>query len=125
MTQSPGHKKWPEHKVQEKHLDQRVRILVHGEKVADSTEVIRVDEDNHQPRYYVPRSDVDMDKLSGSNITTHCPFKGETRYFNINLGVKQLQDAAWSYEDPYDEHRGLKDRIAFHDELPEVEVRID
>lgn len=123
MTQSPGHQKWPEHKVQEKQLNQRVQVLVKGESVADSTGVIEVDEDKHQPRYYVPRSDVEMNKLSASNTTTRCPFKGEAHYFNVNVETKEVQDAAWSYEEPYDEHRRLKDYIAFHDEIPEVEVK--
>lgn len=123
MTHSPGHQKWPEHKVLEKPIQERIQVTVRGELVADSRNAIEVDEDDHPARLYVPRPDVDMDKLSGSNTRTTCPFKGQAHYFDLNFGVKQVKDAAWSYQDPYEEHMALKDRIAFHDELPEVEIK--
>lgn len=88
MTQSPGHQKWPEHKVREKPLDERIQVLVHGQLVADTQGAIELDEDDHPPRYYVPRSDVDMGKLSDSNTTTTCPFKGKARYYNLNFDVQ-------------------------------------
>ena len=122
MAQSPGHKKWPDHKVEEHQLDQRVQVEVAGEMIADSAKVIELEEDRHSKRYYFPRSDVDMDKLAGSNTTSHCPFKGEAQYYSANAGVKQIQDVAWSYEDPYDEHSILESYIAFHDERPEVTI---
>ena len=31
MTKSPGHLKWPDHKVKERHLTQRVRVEANGE----------------------------------------------------------------------------------------------
>lgn len=123
MTQSPGHQKWPEHKVKEKHLAETIQVLLNGEVLAESQGVIEVDEDDHPPRFYVPRQDVDMNKLSPSNKHSSCPFKGRANYFNLNLGVKELQDVAWSYEDPFDEHRDLKEYIAFYDELPDIEIK--
>lgn len=124
MTQSPGHQKHPNHKVREKPLNERVQAEVLGEVLADSMDVIELDEDNYPIRYYFARSDVRMSKLKKSDTKTTCPFKGEASYYHISVDGKTFHDAAWSYEDPYDEHRALKDRIVFYDDKdPEIQVR--
>lgn len=123
MSKSPGHQKWPEHKVQESHSAQRVRVEVDGQLLADSRDVIRVDEDRHPVRYYFSRSDVRMEKLERSDTTTECPFKGIAHYFHVKLDGKRLEDAVWTYEAPYDEHVALKDRVAFYDDKVR-EIRI-
>jgi uncharacterized protein (DUF427 family) len=124
MSHSPGHRKWPEHQVRETHLDERLRVEVNGELVADSDDVIKVEEDGNPTRYYFPRTDVEMDKLEPTEKTTMCPFKGTAHYFSLDAGGKKLENAVWTYEDPYDEHRDLRDRVAFYDDkLPEIHVR--
>ncbi len=123
MAKSPGHPKWPDHKVRERHLTERMKAEVAGEVMADSSDVIVVEEDEHPARYYFPRADVRMDKLERSASTTQCPFKGTAHYYSVDTAGKQLKDAVWTYEDPFEEHQDLKDRIAFYDDkVPEIEI---
>lgn len=116
---SPGHRDRPEHQVREERPQGRVTATAGGVTIADTRDVIRVVEDGHLPRYYFPRADVQMNRLKRTESTSVCPFKGKAGYFSIQNGDSSLVDAAWSYEDPYDEHRELRDRIAFyHERIP-------
>jgi uncharacterized protein (DUF427 family) len=117
MSQSPGHQKWPEHKIRETPVGERVTVELEGRILAESHNVLRVDEDGSPARYYFPRGDVRMDQLERSATTSQCPFKGTAHYFSLSAaGGGRLQDAVWSYEDPFDEHQALKDRLAFYDD---------
>ena len=124
MSKSPGHRQLPDHSIVERPLRKRMQVIVEGEVIADSTAVIQVDEDGSPVRYYFPRADVKMDRLERSTMTTQCPFKGTANYFSINVQGRKLKDAVWTYEDPYDEHLALKERLAFYPEkAPGLSIR--
>jgi uncharacterized protein (DUF427 family) len=129
MSKSPGHERRPDHKVLETPVGRRVTVELDGQTVADSSNVIRVDEDGSPPRYYFPRADVSMDKLQRTATTSHCPFKGTANYFSLatDKGDKRgrLDDAVWTYEEPFDEHQALKNRLAFYDDkYRNIQVRV-
>jgi len=114
--QSPGHREHPGHQVRERRVPGKLRAQLGDDVLAESTRVIEVDEDGNPPRYYFPREDVRMDRMSASDTRTYCPFKGEASYFTMEFMDGRMPDAAWTLRQPYDEHADLKDRIAFLDE---------
>ncbi|HEY1692810.1 MAG TPA: DUF427 domain-containing protein [Polyangiaceae bacterium] len=123
---SPAHRDHPDHKVVESHAKGRVTAAVDGEIVADSSDVVRVDEDGSPPRYYFPRADVKMDRLARTDTTSVCPFKGKASYYSVQAGGRTIRDAVWSYEEPFEEHAGLANRIAFWSEKdPGIAIRTE
>jgi uncharacterized protein (DUF427 family) len=120
---SPGHQQNPNHKVEEEAVAGKMKVSAGEHEIASSDDVIAVHEDGCPTRFYFPRSAVPNQWLQRSSTTSHCPFKGTAHYFNLALDGETLQDAVWSYEEPYDEHLALKDRLAFYDDkLPQIHV---
>ena len=85
-----------------------VRAIWRGQEIANSADTIMV-EGNH---YFDP-ADVDQNVLIASDMTTHCPWKGDARYYSIQIDGEINKDAAWYYPDPKEAALNIKDRIAF------------
>ncbi len=86
-------------------------------EIAASSAAIKlfeVGKDFYDPVIYFPRSDIKMELLTVvENLSTHCPLKGDTEYFDISTHDKTLEKAAWSYNKPLQIAEELRDLIAF------------
>jgi uncharacterized protein (DUF427 family) len=83
-------------------VPQRIRAVVGGETVVDSTHAMLLHESGHLPVYYFPESDVRMDLLEPGERTTHCPHKGDASYWSIRVGRRLVPDAVWTYREPHE-----------------------
>jgi len=100
----------------------RVRVLVDGVVVADSTGARMLFETGLPTRYYLPKTDVRMDLLELSETVTHCPYKGRAETFNIKAGEETRADLAWSYPAPLAESQKIASLVAFYNEKLDIEV---
>jgi uncharacterized protein (DUF427 family) len=59
-----------------------------------------------------------MSAFEATELSTYCPFKGHANYWSL----PDLENFAWSYEDPYPEVFELKDYVSFYTNKVEVSV---
>jgi uncharacterized protein (DUF427 family) len=62
---------------------------------------------------YFPPSSIKPDFFKDSNTHTHCGWKGDASYYNVEVDGKEITDAAWYYPQPYDKAKNIKDYVAF------------
>lgn len=92
----------------------RVRVLVGGVIVAETTRALTVTEASLPAVQYIPRADVAMDLLERSSRKTHCPYKGDASYWDVTAGGIRARDAVWSYEAPFTAVSDIAGRLAFY-----------
>lgn len=90
----------PAHALYLEDSPRRVRVVVAGEVVAESTRAKLLHETGLMPVYYVPEDDVRDEVLVATDHTTHCPFKGDASYWTIQVGDDVRENVVWSYPQP-------------------------
>jgi uncharacterized protein (DUF427 family) len=103
----------PAHVLYLEDSPRRVRVVVAGETVAQSSRARLLHETGLAPVYYLPEADVRAELLEPSERTTHCPFKGDASYWTIRVGDVRRPDAVWSYPEPLPEAPPLAGYLAF------------
>jgi len=91
----------------------RVRAFLHGVPVADSKQVKLVFEPRRLPVYYFPLPDVRADLLRPTDYTVAQGREAALTRWNLELGDRRVENAAWGYAEPDAEHASLKDHVAF------------
>ena len=117
---APGFAKNPNHFVKISPFSGQVLVKFRGEIIADSCNALSVQERGYEVVYYVPRGDVRMKSAQRTDLSTNCPYKGEASYYTFIIGNAHAENAAWSYESPYDEVLSIKEYFAFYSSRVEV-----
>ncbi len=111
---APGFLRHPDRTLDYQPEPGRVVVTFNGEVIADSHSAIALWEADYPVVHYLPAADVRSGLLLRSQHSTYCPFKGTASYWTIRIGDQVSQDAAWSYETPYDEASVIDGHIAFY-----------
>jgi uncharacterized protein (DUF427 family) len=104
----------PDHPITITPNPHRVRVVLGGFIVAESTRALTLREASFPPVHYIPRADVRMDLLDRTDRKSHCPYKGDASYFKATAGGLVRDNAGWSYEQPYPAVGAIASHLAFY-----------
>jgi uncharacterized protein (DUF427 family) len=74
---------------------------------------------------YIPFGDVAADHLKRSDSETYCPFKGEASYYHVVTSAGTVDDAIWTYEQPYPAVAAIAGHVAFYPDKADITVDSD
>ncbi|HET8742843.1 MAG TPA: DUF427 domain-containing protein [Gaiella sp.] len=97
-----------------------VRVEAGGVTLAETSKPTLLFETNLPTRYYLPRTHIRMELLVPSETATHCPYKGEARYWSLRDDGPT--DIAWSYTTPLPESQKIAGLVAFYTERVDLYV---
>lgn len=103
----------PAHVLYFEPTPRRIGVVVAGETIVESTGAMLLHETGLLPVYYLPEDDVRSGRLTPTEHTTHCPFKGDASYWTIRVGERVRENAVWSYPDPLPGAPPLAGYLAF------------
>jgi len=92
----------------------RVRAEFAGETVLDTLRPQLLHETALLPRYYVPSADVRWELFEATDHSTHCPFKGDARYWTLRVGDRVAENVVWNYPEPIEGAPDFADLVSFY-----------
>lgn len=114
MIERPIKKPGPQHPITIFENPARVTVAVNGEILADTYAALTMDEAMYPRVFYIPRTDVDMGKLTRSAHTTYCPFKGDCSYYSLPAAGERGENVVWTYEHPFEWMEQIEGYLAFY-----------
>jgi uncharacterized protein (DUF427 family) len=104
----------PDHPIAITRSGDRVLVKVAGLTIVDTRAALLLQEASYPVVYYLPREDADMTRLTKTEHSTYCPYKGDCSYYSIPAGGERSNNAVWTYESPYPSVIQIKDYLAFY-----------
>lgn len=122
----PGHARDPYHRIEVLDTSRRVRVLVDGRVLADTTRARALFESGLPTRWYIPPQDVAAGLLEDSATRTTCAYKGQARYVSVRVGPdrpgEELPDLAWIYDEPLHDAARVAGYVCFWNERVDLEI---
>jgi uncharacterized protein (DUF427 family) len=112
----------PDHPITIAPNPKRVRVVVDGAVIANTTRALTLQESTYPAVQYIPRDDVDMALLTRTAHSTHCPYKGDASYFSIRTKEATIENAVWSYETPFPAMQAIAGHLAFYPNKVTIET---
>jgi uncharacterized protein (DUF427 family) len=109
----------PDHPITIDHDPKHVVVKYQGEVIADTRDALLLKEASYAGVLYIPRADVKMERLTHSDHTSYCPYKGDCSYYNLP-GDGRAANAVWSYEKPYESVAVIREHLAFYADRVEI-----
>ncbi len=117
------HVRDPYHRIETVPTSRHIVISLDGVVLADSTSAVGLYETALPVRWYLPRSDVRLDRLERSDTITHCAYKGTPVHWSARVGDRLVGDVGWSYDDEVRrEAEAVRGRITFYNERVDIAV---
>ncbi|MCW2652533.1 MAG: hypothetical protein QOE41_4289 [Mycobacterium sp.] len=102
---------------------EHVTVRVNGEIVADTDAALTLQEATLPAVHYIPLADVNMDMMRCTDTATYCPFKGDASYYSVvTSGGDTVEDAIWTYEQPYSAVASIAGHVAFYPDRAQISV---
>ena len=95
-------------------VPERLRVVMDGAVLAETTQGLRVLETAGAPVYYFPRSDVRMDRLVSSPHTSFCEWKGSASYVTYDHDGRRVDNVGWTYLEPSAGCGEINGHVAFY-----------
>jgi uncharacterized protein (DUF427 family) len=109
-----------DHPITIEPMSGEVVVRAAGREIARTQSALVLREKGHAPVYYLPLTEVDPAVLRPSSKHTYCPFKGQASYYSVAIDEQTVEDAIWTYEEPYDGVREIQGRVAFYPHLVDI-----
>ena len=103
-----------DHPIRIEQNPNRIRVVLGGTIVAETTRALTLREGSYPPVFYIPRADVQLDLFDRTERHSHCPYKGDASYYTVTGGGLARRDAAWSYEAPFPAVKEIAGHMAFY-----------
>ncbi|KAB8075250.1 hypothetical protein BDV29DRAFT_172322, partial [Aspergillus leporis] len=87
----------------------KAKATLHGTLLAETSTWEEV-----EGNIYFPPLAIKKDLFVESDLSTHCGWKGDAKYFTIVAGDVTVPNAAWYYPDPFEKAKHIKDFVAFY-----------